>query len=76
MEKKEVTLKELAEAFYDYDRERDAEWEFVDEHGIDDAYWSEEDFEEHQRILEGISEKRGVVNELLTRIDPELDLRL
>jgi len=76
MEKNEVTLKELAEAVYDYDKERDAEWEFADEHGIDDTYWSAEDVEEHRRILDSIDEKRKVVNELLKRIDPELDLQL
>ena len=76
MENNEVTLRELAEAVCDYDRERDDEWRFADEHGLDDTRWSEDDMEEHQMILDNITEKRNRVNELLKRIDPKLGLQL
>lgn len=76
MEKKEVTAEELAQAFIDYDMERDAEWEFADEHGIDDCYWNASDVEEHQRIIDSIEEKRRKVNELLKRIKDDPDFHI
>lgn len=58
-------LKELADILPDYNWERDEEWEFIDDHGLDDTYWDEEQVEEHQQILDSIREKRTKIEALL-----------
>lgn len=50
----EEILKDFIDAVPDHEYNRNAEWEFIDQHGDDPSYWDEEDAEEHERILEAI----------------------
>lgn len=47
-------LKDFLDAVPDHEYNRNEEWEFIEEHGDDPSYWSDEDAEEHDRILEAI----------------------
>ena len=58
-------LKELVAILPEYNRERDNEWDFADEYGMDDIVWGEEQVEEHQQILDSIQEKRTKIQALL-----------
>ena len=68
-------LKELADILPEYNRERDNEWDFADEYGMDDIVWGEEQVEEHQLILDSIQEKRTKIQALLREYtgDDKLD---
>jgi hypothetical protein len=58
-------LKELMDALMEYNSDRDAEWDFVDKHGLDESTWSEENVEEHQQILDDIQRNRTRIRDLL-----------
>ena len=58
-------LKELMDALMEYNSDRDAEWDFVDKHGLDESTWSEENVEEHQQILDDIQRNRTRIQALI-----------
>jgi hypothetical protein len=58
-------LKELMDVLMEYNSDRDSEWDFVDEHGLDESTWNEENVEEHQQILDDIQRNRTRIRDIL-----------
>ena len=58
-------LKDLMDAVMVYNADRDAEWDFVDAHGLDNAMWSDDEVKEHQQILDDIQKNRDYIRSLL-----------
>lgn len=58
-------LKELMDVLMEYNSDRDAEWDFVDEHGLDESAWNEENVEEHQQILDDIQRNRTRIRDII-----------
>lgn len=57
-------LADLVEAVKEYNRLRDEEWYFADEHG-DTAFWDADTDKEHEELLGDIYESRKRVHGLL-----------
>lgn len=67
-------LKELMDAVMEYNSDRDAEWDFVDDHGLDASGWTEEQAEEHDQILADIAKKREWIQGILRRVTGDVTL--
>lgn len=67
-------LKELMDAIMEYNSDRDAEWDFVDDHGLDACGWTEEQAEEHDQILADIAKKREWIQGILRRVTGDVTL--
>lgn len=67
-------LKELMDAIMEYNSDRDAEWDFVDDHGLDASGWTEEQAEEHDQILADIAKKREWIQGILRRVTGDVTL--
>lgn len=52
---KEEILDDLVSVVMDHEYNRDCEWSFCEEKGYSSEYWTDEDIEEHNRILEAIA---------------------
>jgi hypothetical protein len=61
------TIKELVDAIEEHEYNRDCEWDFMDEHS-DSDYWTDEQCEEHDRILESIHESHDRIQSLIRKI--------
>lgn len=57
-------LDDLVKAVKNLEYWRDREWIFIDKHGYDVCFWSEEDEEEHEDILDAIRDWRDAVQRL------------
>lgn len=69
-------LRRLVRLFSEYDQERDAEWEYIDEYGYDHSEWDYLTKKDHAELLDSIDEKRRKVNEYLHEIAPDLGICL
>ena len=58
-------LKELMDVLMEYNSDRDAEWDFVDAHGLDGSQWSDEQVEERNQILEDIRRNRTRIRDII-----------
>ena len=58
-------LKELMDVLMEYNSDRDAEWDFASEHGLDGSNWTEEQTEEHERILNDIQRNRTRIRDMI-----------
>ena len=67
-------LKELMDAVMEYNSDRDVEWDFVDEHGLDASGWTEEQAEEHDQILADIARNRERIQGILRRVTGDVAL--
>lgn len=52
---KEEILKDLVNVVMDHEFNRDCEWDFCEKKGYDSEYWTDEDVDEHNIILEAIA---------------------
>ena len=57
-------LHDLVKAIKGLELERDMEWNFVDNHGYDSVFWSDDENEEHSEILDAIQSYRNEVQRL------------
>ena len=57
-------LKELIDVLMEYDADRDAEWNFQEEHP-DMAFWSAENENEHEQILTDIQKNRNRIQAII-----------
>lgn len=67
-------LKELMDAVMEYNSDRDAEWDFADEHGHDASGWTDEQAEEHDQILADIARNRERIQGILRRVTGDVTL--
>lgn len=61
-------LKELMDAVMEYNSDRDAEWDFADDHGTDASSWTAEQVKEHDQILADIQRNRERIRGILRRV--------
>ena len=57
-------LKDMMDAIIEHESNRDAEWDFMDEHS-DSDYWTDEECEEHDRILADTKDSHDRLQELI-----------
>ena len=57
-------LKELIDVLIEYNADRDAEWDFQEEHP-DTAFWSDEDENEHEQIIADILKNRDRIQAII-----------
>ena len=57
-------LKDMMDAIIEHESNRDAEWDFMDEHS-DSDYWTDEECEEHDQILADIKDSRARIQGLI-----------
>jgi hypothetical protein len=67
-------LKELMDAVMEYNSDRDAEWDFAEDHGVEASYWTEEQVEEHDQILADIQRNRERIQGILRRVTGDVTL--
>lgn len=63
-----ATLKELTDAVIKYNSARDAECDFVDDHGVDPSGWTGKQSEEHGQICSDIARNRARIQGILRRV--------
>ena len=58
-------LKDLMDAIIEHESNRDAEWDFIEKHGVSGQYWNDEETEEHDQILADIKDSHDRIQGLI-----------
>jgi len=60
-------LHDLIDAIVEHDSNRDAEWDFIDNHG-NNGFWTDEEQEEHDEILADIQKSHDRILSIIRRV--------
>ena len=66
-------LKDLMDAVIEHEANRDAEWEFQEEHGSDGNFWNADDICEHDQILADIQSTHDRIKALIVEATGDKD---